>query len=174
MIAKLVRVQAKYGVIAGVLSAALLVLLYYLGRHPLLISPLLDFRILLFTIFIFFSLKEFRDYDQDGILYFWQALMGALLLVFVTSAVAAVALQLFGSVEKGFVPSYIESITAYLKTFPQHDIDQIGQDVFERNLKALPSTTISELTITYFAQGMGIGLFISIILSVILRRHPKI
>lgn len=169
----LVKVQVKYGVIAGVLNAALLIALYFLGRHPLLISPLLDFRILLFTIFIFFGLKEFRDYDQNGVLYFWQALLGALLLVFVTSVVASIILQIFGSLNNGFVPSYVKLMTEYLKTFPKEDVDKIGKEVFERNLAALPATTMSNLTVTYFAQGIGIGFFISIILSVILRRQPK-
>jgi len=169
----LVKVQIKYGAMAGVLNAALLIILYFLGRHPFLISPLLDFRILLFTIFIFFGLKEFRDYDQNGILYLWQAMLGALLLVLVTSVIAAVILQLFGSLNEAFVPSYIKLMTEYLKTFPKADIDKIGKEVFERNLAVLPSTTMSSLTITYFAQGIGIGFFISIILSVILRRQQK-
>ena len=70
MVKKLLRISARYGVVGGVLAFVLLLIMYYLGRHPLVTSPFFDFRILLFGIFIFFTLKEFRDYEQGGVLYF--------------------------------------------------------------------------------------------------------
>ena len=169
----LIKITVRYGVFAGLLATAVLITLYYLGRHPLLISPFLDFRILAYSIFIFFSLKEFREYYQDDILYFWQGLIGSMILVFTATTTASIGLQIFGSMDEGFVPSYISLMTEYLKSFPQRDIDIIGKDIFARNLSQLSATNISELTITYFVQGLGIGLFISIILSVILRKQPK-
>ncbi|HZB13783.1 MAG TPA: hypothetical protein VE467_12175, partial [Chryseolinea sp.] len=56
------KVSTRYGAAAGILAFILLLVMYYVGRHPLLTSPFLDFRILLFGIFIFFTLKELRDY----------------------------------------------------------------------------------------------------------------
>ena len=76
----LIKLSIQYGAVAGGLAAALLIASFYLGRHPLMISPYLDFRILLFGIFIFFSLKELRDYEQGGELYFWQGMLGGALL----------------------------------------------------------------------------------------------
>jgi hypothetical protein len=64
-------------------------------------------------------------------------------------------------------------MTDYLKTFPKEDIERIGKDVYERNLNDLPETNIRKLVETYFAQGIAIGFFVNIILSVILRRQPK-
>jgi len=50
----LVPIALRYGVIAGGIVTLLMVIFYYMGQHPLLVSPYLDFRIVLFGVFIFF------------------------------------------------------------------------------------------------------------------------
>jgi hypothetical protein len=166
----LLAVSVRNGAVAGVLAVVLVILMYYTGFHPLLISPFLDFRIVLFGVFIFFSLKEFRDYYQNGQLYFWQGLIGSLVVVALANSISSLGLYIFGSLEPQFVESYIKEITAYLKTFGPEDIERIGKNIYERNLSLLPSTHISTLAMTYLFQGFVIGFFVSIILSVILRR----
>lgn len=172
MMKTLLKVSVRYGTGAGILASILLAVLYYLGPHPLLTSPFLDFRILLFGIFIFFTLKEVRDYYQTGVLYFWQAMLGGLTVIFIATTITSFFLLLFGRWEKEFLDSYITQITAYVKSFPKEDIERIGKEIYERNLKALPATNILDLAQTYFAQGLIIGFFVNIILSVILRRQP--
>lgn len=169
----LIKVCIRYGLVAGALSFILLIVMYYLGRHPLLIAPYLDFRIVLFSILLFFGLKEFRDYHQGGVLYFWQAMIGSAVVVVVASVTSSIGLQVFGMIDKDFVSTYVTQMVSYLQTFSKEDVERIGKDVFERNINQLPTTNISVLAITYFAQGLGIGFFVSIILSVILRRQPK-
>jgi hypothetical protein len=169
----LLKLSIRYGLVAGVMATAVLIALFYMGRHPAMISPFLDFRIMVFGIFIFFSLKELRDYYQGGALYFWQGMIGGGLIVLIATVLSSIGLQIFGSLEEGFVTQYIKLMTDYLKTFPKEDIERIGKDVYERNLNALPETNIGKLVETYFAQGIAIGFFVNIILSVILRRQPK-
>lgn len=173
MLRSLALISIRWGAIASVLAVSLLVTMFYLGRHPLLVSPFLDFRIILYGIFIFFSLREFRDYHQQGELYFWQGMIGSLILVGVAGILAATLFWIFGTLETEFVPSYIRQMTDYLKNFSEEDIQRIGKDVFESNLKGLPSTNMSQLALTYLAQSFVIGLFVSIILSVILRKTTK-
>lgn len=167
------RIALRYGLIGGVIAFVLVIVMFYLGRHPLVVSPYLDFRILLFGIFVFFALKEFRDYDQDGVLYFAQAMLGGFMVIFVVTLSASLLIWIFGIFESNFVSQYIEQVTAYVKAFSQEDIDRLGKDVYERNLEALPSTNISKLAFTYFVQGLVIGFFINIVLSVVVRRQPK-
>ena len=170
---RIFQIAARYGSVAGVLAFILLVIMYYVGRHPLVVAPYLDFRILLLGIFIFFTLKEFRDYEQGGALYFSQAMLGGLAVVVITSGITALLIVLFGLVEKDFVTDYVVQVTKYLKTFSKADIDRIGKDIYERNLTDLPATNVFELAISYFFKGILIGFFVNIILSVILRRQPK-
>lgn len=169
-ISALLKISLRYGVVAGILTVVLLVLLFYMGRNPFLISPFLDFRIFLFGVFMFFAMKEFRDYHQEGYFYFWQGLFSGFVVVLAAAAIGALGLWIFGELEPGFLSSYIEGRMAYLKTFPKEDVERIGRDIYERNLKELPSTTIPSLVITHFAQGMIIGFFITTVLSVIVRK----
>ena len=173
MIKKLLRISVRYGIVGGILAFILLIIMFYLGRHPLITSPFLDFRVLLFGIFIFFTLKEFRDYEQEGVLYFAQAMIGGLVVIMIMTTLTSIMLQIFGTIEKDFVTTYIDQVTAYLKGFTKEDIERVGKEMYERNLAVLPSTNISRLTVTYFVHGLVIGFFVNIILSVILRRQPK-
>ena len=170
----LVKVPLVNGAIAGALGALLNIVLYYLSSHPFLIPVYLDFRILLFGFFIFFTLKEFRDLHQEGILYFWQGLIISFIFVNVFGVVAGGLIWIFASAMPVFVSDYISQQIAILKDIPQEIIDRIGKEVYERNLEMLPATNAFDLASLYFTQSLIIGFFISIILSVILRRQPKI
>ncbi len=163
----------RYGLIAGGLMIAFFIITYYAGRHPLMIAPYLDFRIVLLGTFIFFALRELRDRFNFGTLHFYQGMIGSYLVVVVAGLVGSLGLLLFAAVETEFVPDYITAMTAYLKTFSEEDIAAIGKDVYERNLSLLPATNSRMLAVSYFGQGLLIGIFVSIILSVILRKQPK-
>ena len=169
----LVAIGVRYGALAGILAITLLIAMYYIGRHPLMVSPFVDFRILLFGVFIFFSLREFREDHQRGALYFWQGMIGSFIMVMVAGTLASLLLLAFCSFESSFIPSYVKAMTLYLKSFPAEDIERIGKEVYARNLEQLPATNAKQIAGLYFMQSLMIGLFVSIILSVILRKEPK-
>lgn len=174
MFRNLIIITLKYGVITAVIGLSFLVAMYYLGRHPLLVSPLLDFRIPLYAIFIFFALREFRDYQQGGVLYFVQGMAGSTLMVLWAALIGGVGVWIFGSLEHGFVSEYIQKTLEYLKSFPEEDIQRIGKEVYERNLELLPATNATQLASLYLAQSLVIGLLTGIIMAVILRKQqPK-
>lgn len=170
----LVKVPVVNGLIAGVLGAVLNIILYYLGRHPYLIPVYFDYRILLLSIFLFFTLKEFRDNYQNGALYFWQGLIGSFIFTTAFAAIASLVLWIFGVIEPDFVREYITKTIEMLKGWPQQEIDRIGKELFESNLQRLPATNSSELALHYFAQCYVLGFFISIIMSVLLRKQPNL
>jgi len=169
----LLRVCIKYALVGGALALLMAITTFYIGRHPILIAPYFDFRILLFGVFIFFSLREFRDFHQNGELYFFQAMIGSAIVVLVSSVISTLGIYIFGNLEPGFLNEYIINRTAYLKSFSEADIARIGKEIFDSNLQALPTTNVNGLASTYFGQGLGIGFFVSIILSVIVRKQPK-
>ncbi|HEY9489701.1 MAG TPA: DUF4199 domain-containing protein, partial [Chryseosolibacter sp.] len=134
----LIKVPLRYGVIAGLVGFGLLVGLYYMGRHPLLIPVFLDFRIILFGVFIFFTLREIRDYYQNGILYFWQGIIASLLFTACFAFIASLALYLFVQAAPVFLSDYVNLSIQQLKSLPSPVIEKIGREVYERNLGLLP------------------------------------
>lgn len=169
----LVKVSLRYGVLAGIIGSALIVVLYYIDRHPFLIPVYLDFRIILFAVFIFFALREIRDYHQEGILYFWQGMIGSLLFTIAFALISSLAILGFAEIVPAFLTDYVDLTLEQMRSLPQEVIESIGKDVYEHNMEMLPSTNASILGFTYFVQSFLISLFISIILSVTLRRQPK-
>ncbi len=169
----LVEISVRNGAIAGILGMVLFLILYYLGRHPFLIPIFLDFRIILFSVLIFFTLKEFRDYFQEGVLYFWQGMMMSLLFTIVFALIALPVIWGFGVWKTEFVSSYISLTLEQIRTIPPEIVKRIGKEAYELNLKSLPLTRASDLTLLYFWQSFVISFFLSIIISVILRRQPK-
>lgn len=170
----LISIAIRNGAIAGVLAIVLLLLIYYaVGKHPLMVAPFLDFRIVLLGIFIFFTLKEFRESYQDGILHFWQGMAGSFIMVMITATLASVLLWIFSTIDSGFVTDYVQAMTEYLKSFPEDDIARIGKDAYQRNLESLPSTNGKQIAASYFVQSVIIGFFVSIIISVISRKQSK-
>jgi len=169
----LVLVTARYGSLAGLLGGILMIVLYYIGRHPFLFPVYYDFRVILFSVFIFFALKEYRDYYREGILYLWEGFIGSFIVISAFTAVAVTVILIFGAANDAFLSTYISLSIDQLKSIPPDIIKQIGKDVYERNLAMLPGTTLGNMASLYALQSFIIGLFISIILSVILRRQPK-
>lgn len=169
----LVRVCARYGTIAGAACMLFLVSLFYMEKHPFLLNPFVDYRVPLFAVLIFFSLKEVRDYYQGGILHFWQGTGGSIILVAVCSLIAALGIMIFGSIQPRFLTDYINEFSKQIQNLPAETVKQIGKDVVEENLKKLPTTTISALARLYVWQSFVMGFFISVIISVILRRQPS-
>lgn len=168
----LVRVPLRYGLMGGVLGFVLVVILFYIHRHPFLVPVFFDFRVALFGVFIFFILRELRDYYFNNLLFFWQGMSASFIFVVTFALIASSMIWVFGELSPRFVTEYIDLFMAQVRSFPKETIDQIGKEVYEANLAKLPSTTAFDLATLYFWQCFVIGLFISIILSVILRRQP--
>lgn len=170
----IIRLPKFYGFIGGILGFVLVLILYYMDAHPFLIPVYFDFRVLLFGVFIFFILRELREYYFGGLLFFWQGLIACVLFVLTYAIVSSLLIWVLGINVPEFVMKYGELMTNRLNAYPKEIVEQIGQKNFDLSLTQLKSTTAGQLAITYFGQCLFIGFFISIILSVLLRRQPQI
>lgn len=172
-VSPLVKSTVRFGLLGGVLGLVLLLGMYYLGKHPFLTSIFFDFRILLFSVFMFFSLKEVRDYDQNGELFFWQGMVGCFLFTFTFAVVSSALLYAFATWQPEFVSSFIKLSLEQVRTFSAEDIERIGRSTYDEGIKALQMADAYYMASRYFFQSFILSFFISIIISVILRRQPK-
>jgi Protein of unknown function (DUF4199) len=170
----LVRIPFLYGVLGGGLSLAFAISFYYFGKHPFWIFPMFDIRVFVIAIFLFVSLKEVRDYFFDGVLYFWQGLGGSLVYLFSMAFFSTMGLIIFMAYQPNFLADYISQGLDQLKNLSPNSIKEIGQPAIDELLKTLPNYTTQEMASKYASQTLIIGTFITIIMSVILRRQPKI
>jgi hypothetical protein len=169
----LLKVPVRYGLIAAPIGLLAILSLYWMGKHPALILPFFDFRVVIFAVFNFIILKEIRDYYFEGILYFWQGMIANFVFVIVFAALVSPLLYVFMKFQPDYVSSFITLATAHLSNYPAEDIARIGKEVYQEQLKNIKVITDSFLAWRYFTQCFGISIFISIIISVILRQTPK-
>ena len=171
--ASLVRVAVRYGLLSGLLGFLLCVTSFYLGHHPLLAPAFFDFRILIFAVVIFFALKEIRDFHNSGMLYFWQGMIGGLLITLVYALIASALLYLFARWNPTFVEQYISLSLEQVKNFAPEDIERIGKATYDQGLEALQQADAYFLASRYLGQSFVLSFFVTIIISVILRAQPK-
>jgi hypothetical protein len=170
----LMRVALRYGAISGVLAILTFVISFYMGKHPMMVSPYLDFRIVIIGVFAYFTLREIRDYHQGGTLFFSHAMIASSIITLVTCVIGSIGVFLLGSIDGEVVSQYISKMLEYYDTFDQTDIERIGKELYESNYKNFPNTNLKDIVGIYFGRGLAVGFFVSILLSVILRKQPKI
>ena len=158
--------------IAGVLGLLAIGVFYYIGKHPFWIFPLFDIRIIFIAIFLFFALREIRDFHLDGILFFWQGLMASAVLLIVMAIITYFGIWVLGSLDSGFVSEYIQTGFEQISNLSPDAEKQIGGPAIEEMRKILPATTVGWMAKRYALQTFVFGTFISIIISIIIRRQP--
>lgn len=168
----IVRVALRYGAISGALVMVFVLTMYYMDKHPFLVNPFLDPRIPVLGLMIFFGLKELRDYHQAGALYFGQGMVTAFLITVLCAAVCWCGILAFATLEEKFVTTFITQTTEQTKSFTPEDIERIGKQTFEQSLAELQKADKYFMAGRYFFQTFIISFFISLILTVILRRTP--
>lgn len=169
----LIKIALRYGAIASVIGFALVVMLFYTDKHPFLIPVYADFRIFLFGVFIFFALKEYRDQQGEGILYFWQGMVGSYVFLLSFGLAAALAVYLLTLADTSFVTEFVRLFTEQAKSIPLEELERVGKEDFERNLLELSNTNGYNMALLHFKQSLIIGFFISIIITIVLRKQPK-
>ena len=170
----LIKVPIKYGAAAALLVMILFVALYYSGRHPLSIPVFFDVRLLILPLFMTFAMKEFRDFHNDRVLHFWQGLTIGFITFTIIGSLVSVFIIILSNIDPSFLTSYIEERVYLLETNKQQFIEALNEDIIAEQLRTLPLTTSIDLALDYFLKSVGMGVFLNIIISVILRRQPKL
>ena len=167
---QLIQVAIKMGLLGALMSIISLLILFYLGRHPLLLNPVLDARWPLMGLFVFFALKMLRD-QNNGVLHFWQAMLLGFLVYMIMAQMAAAFIAIFASIDAThFMSSYIAIATEQINVNKADLIDKLGEKTVTDALAMLPNTTASNLAFDYFLKSMPIGLILTLLLSTLMRR----
>ena len=165
----LLGVSIRYGVIGGLVSVALLLVFYFLGRNPLVDIRIVDIVVL--AIFVFFALKELRDRYMEGKLHYWQGLTAGIATYLVIALISAISiLILTGLIDTEMTQRYIDSRIELLETNRQTLVETIDEEAYREALSGVKKTTPLYLALDDFLKKSIMGLFVTIIIAVILRR----
>lgn len=168
----LISVPRKFGSLGGSLSIILFLILYFAGKNPLILSRQIDIGyIIIALIFIFFSIKEFRDNSNNGVLRFWQGIIVGFLTYLLISIIYAFFIIIFIEwIDNEPLIDYKNDSINFLMEHKQTFIEELGKENFEVAITEMKQMTSLKISYSHFLQKTIIGLFLTVILSVILRR----
>ncbi len=169
---QLIRVPVRYGVIGAVLHMALFLILYFITTmNPLIVSKKLDSGFILLPIFIFFSIKEFKDYKNNRQLRFWQGMT----IGFITYLLIAIGSALFTYVmlefvDAGLMQEYIQDRLQMMAESKESFVEQLGVTVYDKTIIDIRQITAYIIAFDELLKKLLIGMFFTIIISIILRK----
>ena len=169
----LVILSVKYGAAAAFLLMALFIALFYMGKHPINIS-VLDIRFLILPLFMAIAMKDFRDNKNEKSLHFWQGLSVGAIVFFTIGILISLFIIVFSIIDPDFLQMYIDDRIALIVDHRDAFVEQLGEVTVQEQLEKLPLTTSFNLAIDYFVRTIAIGLILNILISIILRKQPKL
>ena len=174
----LLKIPIKFGVFAALLSIAVILVMYFSGKHPLLLPPYLDSRILIFLIFIYFAIREYKDNFNGGLLHFWEGMILGIVLYVFAGLMGGLFIYTFSRFQPEFVGLYISQATEAVTIAREQLINgqqavTMTQEEFEGHLASLKETTASILAVDYFIKTCIVGFFIPLFYSVVFRKTDR-
>ncbi|EMR04576.1 DUF4199 domain-containing protein [Cesiribacter andamanensis] len=159
----------KYGLAGGGISIGLFLSLWLLKENPLDSLRLFDF--ILIPLFVFFTLKEVRDYHYRGRLHYWQGMTAGFVCYASLAAVSAIFIYIFLSfADTDLLMRHQNENLAVLMEDPEKWIGQVGKQAYEQALEEVRNLTAADLALDDFLKKTLIGLFITGIITLFYKK----
>jgi len=164
-------VSVKYGLVGAGLCIVLFFILLALGENPLINGTLFGFFFI--PIFVFFAIKEFKKFYNEGYLHFWQGMtigFGTYMVLAVFSAAFIwFYLEFF---DPQLLQDYIANRIELMNGSRDNLVERLGQDTFDTSLASVQSASAFDLALDDFLRKTFAGFFITTIVSVVMRQRP--
>jgi hypothetical protein len=169
----MVKISIKYAITCGIFLLILFFLTRYFGVDPFIDLGQLLFDLLIFFIFIYFAQNEFKKYHHGGILHFWQGMTIGFMVYLPGVLFFCGGLWIAMLIDPEILTSYQQAAMKLLEDQSKMYIEQFGEDQYLEQQKAIENTTISSMIFTALIKKILVGLFITPVVSIILRKIPK-
>ena len=164
-------VPLKFGLVGGAMSALLFASIYFFGKNPLVVYRQFDFGFLLLPLFLFFSIREFRDFGNNRELRFWQGMTVGFLTYIGIAFISALFVWVFVSfVDDQLLAGYVGDRLRLLSIMKEEMVARMGEAVYEKAYSEVQGINAFEVAADDFLKKTFIGLFLTILISVFLRK----
>lgn len=166
----IVAVPLKFGAISSALSILMFLITYWMGKNPLIDLKFFDFLIL--PIFLFFAMKDFKDYRNKGILHFWQGMTVGVISYLTLAVFSALFISIFlNFIDAQLLDLYITDRLEMIDLKKEEIIAEMGEGTYDKSRTDILNTSASILSLDDFLKKCLIGLMLTIPIAVILRRR---
>ena len=163
-------VPFKYGLAGGGFSILLFLVLWLADINPLATNRIYDF--ILIPLFVFFSVKEYRDYRNRGVLHFWEGIVTGTLTFACLALVSGLFIWLFLEfAPTSLLQDYIDARMGMIHDNKEALVDKLGEPAVAKSLDELPHTSPLKLGMDDFLKKVFIGMFFTAVIALVLRKH---
>ncbi len=168
---QLIAVPIRFGSIAGALTIILFLVLYSMEVNPLVEARVVD--LVLIPMFLYFGLKDFRDYRNAGVLHYWQGMTVGVIIYLLMALVSSVWIMSFLEfIDPDLLSKYILDRAELLEGSKLQIVEQMGEQAYLESKEEIQTITSLDLALDDFLKKSIIGLMLTIMISVILRKKP--
>ncbi len=173
------KTSMRYAAICCVFIIAVFHLSFYLGINPLINIIYNAFDLIIFGVFTFFAIKDFKTEQEDEVLYFWQGMTIGFNIYFFSTLVFILYITVYLNYNPDLVEAYkiqLQNVALNSKDF---FIQERGEEYFNGILEGIGKLRVADLTVLGISPPSAlfkkilIGLFITPFISIILRKQPK-
>lgn len=167
----LIRIPLRYALIGIFLYGTLFLLLYFMGKNPLVVGRPWDFGFLLIPLMVIFAMKDFKTNYNEGELRFWQGMSSGFVTYFVLALGVALFIFIFMTVaDPDVLEGYIQDRIQLLESSKVQFIEQFGTELYDEQITKMNHTTAFIVAIDDFWKKLVIGLFLTILIAAVLRK----
>ena len=167
------KVSIRYALFCSLFLVGLFFLSGVFGINPLIDLTHLFFDILIFAVFIFFGLKDFKTNFGEGYLHFWQGMTIGFFIYSLTALVFTVVLVVYFLIDQSAIPEYKEAAISFLESRRAVYEEQFGIEGFKVQLEGVEKVTLTDLVVSSAVKKIIAGFFVTPVISIILRKKPK-
>ncbi|MGJ3233867.1 DUF4199 domain-containing protein [Marivirga sp.] len=169
----LVKSPLRFSLIAIFFVVLMFFISVFLDKNPVIYSSNIIFIGPLMAIFLFFSIKIFRDINPDG-LRFWQGFSIGILYTLFFTAFYAIVLWADGTLfETNHFDEYRQMITEKIISGKEMLVDQMGEEGYQEYLKSGESSNARIIGSLAF-NNIIIGIVVTPLVSLFMRTpEPK-
>jgi hypothetical protein len=166
---QLYKVPLKYGFAGGAISIVLFLTLYFSEGEPLSNIRIFDF--ILIPLFVFFTIKELRDYKYNGKLLYWQGMTAGFVCYLLIALISAFTIWIFlDIVDPALFVAHKQENIAILTNESAKWIEQLGQADYKKTLADLHTVTPFSLAADDFLKKILTGLLLTTVIAIVLKR----
>lgn len=165
-----IQTALKYGLLGGALLILLFFTLHFLNMNPVVLSKKLDFGFIIVPLIVFFSIKEFRDYRNGKVLTFGQGMTVGFFTYVFLAIISGFFIFILFNIQPELLDEYISDRIAVMEEKKTDIIESLSLEAYDKTYADLLNTTPFILALDDLLKKIFTGLFVTIILSILLRR----